>query len=122
MTYSLEFRQKVFSHKAKKGLTFAETSERFDIGIATLFRWQKNLIPCKGRNKPATKISSDKLREDVEKHPDDYQWERAKRFGVTQRVIGLALKRQGISYKKNSNTSEGQRRGTYTLSNPHCES
>jgi len=37
MTYSLDFRQKVFAVKAKKNLTFEETSERFDIPIRTLF-------------------------------------------------------------------------------------
>ena len=100
MTYSLDFRQKVFELKIKNGLTFAQTSEQFDIGIATLFRWKKNWNPCQTRHKPATKINSGKLIEDVKNHPDDYQWERAKRFGVTQRAIGLALKRLDITYKK----------------------
>ena len=100
MTYSLDFRQKVFEQKAKHDLTFEQTSERFGIGIATLFRWQKKLIPCKTRNRSATKINDDQLLEDVKNHPDDYQWERAERFAVTQRAIGLALKRLGISYKK----------------------
>ena len=115
MTYSLDFRQKVFEQKAKHDLTFEQTSERFGIGIATLFRWQKKLIPCKTRNRSATKINDDQLLEDVKNHPDDYQWERAERFAVTQRAIGLALKRLGISYKKNTRTSQGQRRGTYRL-------
>ena len=100
MTYSLDFRQKIFKHKAKHGLTFAQTSERFDIGIATLFRWQKRLTPCQTRNKPTIKIDEDQRLEDVQKYPDDYQWERAQRFGVTQRAIGLAFKRLGISYNK----------------------
>ena len=55
MTYSLDFRQKVFEQKAKHNLTFEQASERFGIGIATLFRWQKKLIPCVMRNKPSTK-------------------------------------------------------------------
>ena len=113
MTYSLDFRQKVFEQKAKHDLTFEQTSERFGIGIATLFRWQKKLVPCVMRNKPSTKIDDCQLLEDVKNYPDDYQWERAERFGVTQRAIGLALKRLGISYKKNTATSQGQRRGTY---------
>ena len=115
MTYCLDFRQKIFKHKAKHGLTFAQTSERFDIGIATLFRWQKRLTPYQTRNKPALKINEGQLLEDVQKYPDDYQWERAQRFGVTQRAIGLAFKRLGISYKKNTTASKGQRRGTYRL-------
>lgn len=101
MTYSLDFRQRVFDYKDKHGLTFEQTSVHFEIGISTLFRWQNNLTPCHSRNKPATKIDDDKLREDVKQYPDDYQWERAERFGVTQRGIGKALQRLGISYKKN---------------------
>ena len=115
MTYSLDFRQKVFAYKAKKELTFEQTSEHFDIGIRTLFRWQSNMEPCSTRNKPATKIDMEVLAQEVEDSPDDYQWERAARFNVTQPAITKALKRLNISYKKNTTTSQGQRRGTYQL-------
>ncbi|MDE1465649.1 helix-turn-helix domain-containing protein [Spartinivicinus poritis] len=47
MTYSLDFRQHVFKYKEKEGLTFEQTSEHFDIGLRTLFRWQNNLEPNK---------------------------------------------------------------------------
>ena len=57
MTYPLKFRQKVFATKEKFQLTFQETSERFDIPIRTLFRWQHQLEPCTRRNKPATKVN-----------------------------------------------------------------
>ena len=112
MTYPLKFRQKVFAVKEKYSLTYEQTSERFDLPIRTLFRWQNKLEPCLTRNKPATKIDMDVLREDVELHPDDYQWERAKRFNVCQPTMGRALKRLGISYKKNAKASQGQRRAT----------
>ena len=39
------------------------------------------------------------LKIDVGLYPDAYQYERAERFGVSQRGIALALKRLGISYK-----------------------
>ncbi len=80
-------------------LTFEQTSERFDIPIRTLFRCQNKLEPYLIRNKPATKIDMEALKKDVEQHPDDYQWERAKRFNVSQSTMGLALKRLGISNK-----------------------
>ena len=51
------------------------------------------------RNKPATKIDMDRLEKDIERHPDDYQWERGKRLGVTQSAIHYALQRLGVSYK-----------------------
>ncbi len=103
MTYPLKFRQKVFATKKKFKLTFEQTSERFDIPIRTLFRWQKKIQPCLRRNKPATKLDMDRLAKDVQRAPDDYQWERAKRLNVSQRTIGYGLKRLGMTYKKRSN-------------------
>jgi len=51
--------------------------------------------PCTTRNKPATKLDMDQLAKDVGSAPDDYQWERAKRLGVSERTIGYGLKRLG---------------------------
>ena len=108
MTYPLSFRKKVFAVKDKYGLTFEATSTRFDIPIRTLFRRQRKLEPCTTRNKPATKIDMEALAKDVELFPDDYQWERAQRFGVSQKGIGNALKRLSISVKKKPSTSQGK--------------
>ncbi|MDE9545722.1 IS630 transposase-related protein, partial [Xenorhabdus bovienii] len=41
---------------------------------------------------------------DVKNYPDDYQWERAKRLGVSQSAIHYALKRLKITVKKNAQT------------------
>ena len=106
--YSLDFRKKVFTVKRSEGLTFEETSKRFHIGIATLFRWKRKIEPCVQRNKPATKIDMKKLKKDVKQNPDRYQWERAKDFGVCQRAIGYALERLQMSHKKNSVSSKGR--------------
>ena len=100
MTYSICFRKKVFAIKAKKKLSYEETAKYFNIGKTTLVRWNKRLEPQATRNKGATKIDMEALAEDVVANPDSYQYERAKRFGVSQRGIALALKRLGISYKK----------------------
>ncbi len=100
MSYSLDFRKRVFELKAKKALTFEQTSQHFGIGIRTLFRWEKKIEPCLTRNKPATKIDMDRLRKDVEERPDAYRHERAELFGVTPSAIGAALKRLGVSRKK----------------------
>ena len=43
---------------------------------------------------------------DVERHPDDYMYERAQRFGCSKSGIEAALKRLGISQKKDLRTSK----------------
>ena len=102
MTYSLDLRKKVFSVKEKENLSFRKLAKRFDIGVASLLRWNKNLKPLKNRNKPAIKIDMEALKKDIENNPDSYQYERAQRFGVSQTGIWHAMKRLNVSYKKNS--------------------
>ena len=50
--------------------------------------------------KPATKIDMATLKKDVKQHPDLYQYERAKYFGVTQGAIWFALQRLESAIKK----------------------
>ena len=50
------------------------------------------------------------LKEDVKENPELYQYERAKKLKVSQNCICKGLKRLGISYKKNVETSESKRR------------
>lgn len=107
MTYSLNFRTRVLAIKEKHELSFSETSKRFDVPMRTLFRWKKRIEPKTKRNKPATKINMEALKKNVKEYPDLYQYERAEKFGVTQGAIWFALKRLGISYKKNSVSSKG---------------
>jgi transposase len=92
-----------------------ETAERFGVGIASLARWLKNIIPQETRDKPATKIDMVALSQDIEAHPDAYQYERAQRFGVCSQCVNYALKRLGVTYKKNATTSESKRRRTAYL-------
>ncbi|CAK0752674.1 transposase [Gammaproteobacteria bacterium] len=106
MTYSIDFRRKVLAIQEQEQLTYAEIASRFGIGIgigigiATLTRWRSRLEPKLTRDKPATKINRESLARDVAMHPDAYQFERAKRLGVSRSGIGQALKRMRISYKK----------------------
>ena len=101
MTYSIDFRKKVLSIKQRDQLSFDAVAERFGVGKATVFRWSKRIEAQRTRQKPATKIDMAALARDVEMYPDAYQYERAERFGVSQRGIGAALKRLGVSGKKN---------------------
>lgn len=100
MTYSLDFRKKVLEVKEREQISFEEVSARFSVGKASVFRWSKQLEAQPTRDKPATKIDMEKLKTDVERYPDAYQYERAPRLGVSRKAIGYALKRLGISRKK----------------------
>ena len=77
---------------------------RFGIGSKnTVFRWTKQLGPCKTRNKPATKIDmNDALASDVKLYPDAYRHGRAGRLGVSEGCIQSALRRLKISREKNT--------------------
>lgn len=108
MSYSLDFRKKVMEIKEKNNLTFEQASERFGVGMRTLFRWKQRIEPMLKRNKPATKINMEALKEDVKKYPDAYQYERAKKFKVSSNAILCALRRLGVTNKKNSLSSKSK--------------
>ena len=107
MTYSIDFRRKVLEIRERDGLSFEQVAARFGVSKSSVGRWTKRLEPCRNRNKPATKIDMDLLERDIELYPDSYQYERAERFGCSQRGIGEALNRLKISRKKNSFSPEG---------------
>lgn len=114
--YSLDFRRRVLAIKESEKLSFAEASKRFKVGIASLVRWSKKIEPTLKRNKPATKIDMEALKRDVAQYPDAYQHERAQRLGASQKGIFAALKRLGISHKKNASASQsGSRKAFYFL-------
>lgn len=115
MTYSTDFRQQALLIKEREKLSFTQVSERFGVGKASVFRWSKQIEAQRTRNKPATKIDMEELKKDVQRYPDAYQYERAQRFGVSQRGIGYALKRLGISRKKNAFTSQSRYHRTVYL-------
>jgi transposase len=56
------------------------------------------------------------LRQDVEEYPDAYQYERAERLNVSKSCVFFALKRLGVTYKKNSQTPESEQRRTAIIS------
>jgi len=104
MTYSTHFRKKVLNIRKKENLSFEKLAKRFGIGKNTIARWSQRLQPKTTRSKPTSKIHNDLIKADVEKYPDSYQYERAKRLGVSKSGIWCALKRNNLTYKKNSKT------------------
>ncbi len=114
MAYSLDFRRKVLSVRKKEGLTIAEVAVRFDVGVASVVRWLKH-VERKPQGFRKRKIDLEVLRQDILDYPAAYQYERAKRLGVAQNAIFLALRKLGVTYKKNSDTSQNGRKRTAYL-------
>ena len=112
MTYSLDFRKKVLEVKKAEKLSCDEVSKRFKIGIMTVVRWGKRIEPNRRRIKAAVKINMEALREDIKNYPDAFQYERAERLGVSKTGIWHALKRIGVSFKKNPKSSQSGSRKT----------
>jgi len=100
MTYSIDFRKKILLIKQRENLSFSQVAKRFGVSVNSVFLWSKKLEPQQTRQKPPTKIHNDLLLEDVEKYPDAYMYERAKRLSVSPAGIRFALKRLNITHKK----------------------
>lgn len=105
MAYPAFFRRKVLKYKQEHNLTINQTAVHFKIGPASVVRWVHKPEPQKTRNRKATKISDEALLQDIADYPDDYQYERAERFGVTSMGIWHALRRLKITHKKNTGAS-----------------
>ena len=105
MTYSIDYRKQVLS-SIGDGMTIREASVFHGLSTSTIHSWQQNLVPKTERNKAPTKIPDDALIEDVKRYPDDYNYERARRLSCSKTGIFNALKRLGISQKKDLGTSK----------------
>lgn len=99
MTYSIDFRKQVL-RSIKDGMTIRAAASFYGLSTSTIHSWQQNLTPKTTRNKAPTKIPDDALLEDVKKYPDAYNYERARRLNCSNTGIFNALKRLGISQKK----------------------
>jgi transposase len=102
VTYPLKFRQHVLKIRGKEGLSFCQAARRFGVGIARVMRWARKIEPVAVRHRRAQKIDGQRLMRDVADYPDAYLCERAERFGVSRSGMGKALKRLGLSRKKNT--------------------
>lgn len=89
----------------------AKVAKRFCVGVASVMRWSNNIDCVKKRNR-STKIDMEALKLDVEQYSDAYQFERATRLGVSEYCVWYALKRLGVTYKKNPSASKGNPRKT----------
>ena len=106
MTYSADFRAQVLKSVEQQGMSIRQACAFYDISKATLQNWLKDPSIKLTRNKPPSKIPNDALLKDVEQYPDDYMYERAQRLNCSKSGIEIALKRLGISQKKDLRTSK----------------
>ena len=105
MTYSLDDRKQVLK-SLENGMSFAEAAIFYDISPTTIQKWKKRLHSKTTRDIKPYKIEDAALAQDVKDHPDDYHYERARRFNCSPTGISKALKRIGVSKKKDSRTSQ----------------
>lgn len=110
MGYPIKFREQVFKIKKREGLKNKEVADRFGISERVIYNWKNRLEPHTKRNKPATKINMEALNNDIKERPDDYNYERANRFNVNTSSIWYAIRRLGIRYKKNTQSSKSRSR------------
>ena len=106
MTYSADFRAQVIKSVKNKDMSIRQACTFYNISKTALQRWLKDSSIKQTRNKPPTKIPNEALLKDVEQHPDDYLYERARRLNCSKSGIGYALKRLNISQKKDLSTSK----------------
>jgi len=105
MGYDIKFRQRVIDYLSE-GHTEKETAATFKVSTFTIWKWKSMLnesgtLAPKKRKETWRKIDPEKLCKYVEEHPDAYQHEIAAAFGVRLFAIQKALKRLGITRKKN---------------------
>lgn len=105
MTYSLDFRKQVLK-SLDEGMTFVQAADFYDLSPTTLQNWKRRVHSKTTRHTKPHKISDDVLLNDVKEHPDDYQYERAHRLNCSTSGIYHALKRLGISKKKDLSASK----------------
>ena len=105
MTYSIDYRKQVLSSIAD-GMTIREAALFYGLSTSTIHSWQQNLTPKTTRNMCIRDRPDDALIEDVKRYPDDYNYERARRLNCSKTGIFNALKRLGISQKKDLGTSK----------------
>ena len=107
MTYSADFRAQVIKSVKQSDMSIRQACTFYNVSKTALQRWLKNPSIKQTRDKSPTKISNEALLKDVEQYPDDYLYERARRFNFSKTGMHTTLKRLGISQKKGLRAFKG---------------
>jgi transposase len=105
MSYSIDLRQKLVAFLSK-GNSQRKASEVFGIHVETVNRWSQMYrdtgeLSNKPLNRSFKKIDPDKLSAYIEEHPSAFLSEIAEYFNCSGVAVHKALKRLGITRKKN---------------------
>ena len=119
MGYSADLRLAAVKRYLESGDTYAETGKIFGVDSSSVQRWVRQYketgdLSDKPLHRGFKKIDPDKLRTYVKERPDDTQQEIADEFGCSNQAVSKALKRLGITRKKNAplqRTATGGSRG-----------
>lgn len=104
MGYDIKFKQRAVEYR-DEGYTYKETCKTFKISETTLTRWIKKekegkLGEVKIHARKPKKIYPDKLVKYIDEHPNAYLVEIAEEFNCSECAIRKALKKLGITRKK----------------------
>ena len=103
MAYSLDFIKSAVEYK-RKGHTFKQLEEAFEISSATYYDWVKKLgnghYDIKVKRERNSKIDKNALRQAVAEKPDSFLCELAEQFNCTPSAVFYALKKLKITRKK----------------------
>ena len=106
MSYSKDYKKRTIEYRQERH-TLKETHKTFKVWTSTIQRWEKRLketgdLEKKELHRSFRKIDPEKLKKYVKEHPDAYQSEMAEVFGCSESGIRYALKRYGITRKKDN--------------------
>jgi len=106
MRKSKDLREAAVAYKLS-GHSLNETGQVFGVSKSAVSEWLKKYnetgdLSDKPLNRRFKKIDPNKLKKYVQEHPDDTQQEIADAFGCCNQAISKALKRNGITRKKNN--------------------
>ena len=105
MAYSVDLREKVMN-SIDRGNSIRKTSEIFGVGTTTIKEWKKlrtetGALEKRPLDRKPPKLCPDRLAAYITEHPDSFLEEIAEVFGCTAQAVFYALRRNGITRKKN---------------------
>jgi len=105
VAYSDDLKKKVIEYLGD-GHSQREARDSFHISLSAINKWSQQYertgeMKNKPLNRSFKKLDPEKLKAYVQEHPDAYQKEMAEKFGCSPSAVRKALRKLGITHKKN---------------------